>query len=55
MESLWDRKPLGDPEEGTRPLLTRLRQPQSVRGDRDGRIGLSWMSMIGVEVQFAQR
>ena len=36
-----DRKPLGDPEEGTRPRLTRLRQPRSVRGDREGRIGFS--------------
>ena len=33
------------------PRLTRLRQPRSVRGDREGRIGSSWVSMIGVQVQ----
>ena len=27
-----------------------LRQPRSVRGDREGRIGSSWVSMIGVQV-----
>ena len=32
------------------PRLTRLRQPRSVRGDREGRIGSSWVSMIGVQV-----
>jgi hypothetical protein len=36
------------------PRLTRLRQPRSVRGDRgdrEGRIGPSWVSTIGVQVQ----
>ena len=33
------------------PRLTRLRQPRSVRGDRESRIGSSWVSMIGVQVQ----
>ena len=27
------------------PRLTRLRQPRSVRGNQEGRIGLSWVSM----------
>jgi hypothetical protein len=31
------------------PRLTRLHQPRSVRGDREGQIGLSWVSMIGVQ------
>ena len=36
--------------------LTRLRQPRSVRGDREGRMGSSWVSMIGVQVRaFNQR
>ena len=33
--------------------LTRLRQPRSVRGDREGWRGSSWVSMIGVQVQRA--
>ena len=37
------------------PRLTRLRQPRSVRGDREGWRGSSWMSMIGVQVQRAPR
>ena len=37
------------------PRLTRLRQPRSVRGDREGWRGSSWMSMIGVQVQRARR
>ena len=31
-----------------------LSQPRSVRGDRDGRIGSSCVSMIGVQVQFTE-
>ena len=34
------------------PRLTRLRQPRSVRGDRESRIGSSWVSMIGVQVHY---
>jgi hypothetical protein len=33
------------------PRLTRLRQPRSARGDRERRIGLSWVPMIGVQVR----
>ena len=36
------------------PRLTRLRQPRSVRGDREGRIGSSWVSVIGVQVQYRE-
>ena len=32
------------------PRITLLRQPRRVRNDREGRIGFSWVSMIGGEV-----